>query len=225
MPCCSHTRPRRIPLDPDIHRVALVLGVVTAVTFCLAIAWLWVPLLIVLLTLLMFFRDPPRRVPDRPGAVVSPADGKVVSIHTNEDPEAGPVGGPCVAIFLSVLNVHVNRAPYDGRVDLIQHRPGLFLNAMNPESGRRNESNWVFMDCGPCKMTVRLIAGLIARRIVCRVEEGQQLRRGQRIGLIRFGSRAELYLPPEAHLDVRVGDRVKGGESVIAHLPHEEAEA
>ena len=211
----------RIPLDPDGRMWALVLGVVCAVAFCMSIWWLWIPAVVLLTIVLLFFRDPPRRAPKIPGAIVSPADGRVVSIHTNEDPSVGPVGGPCVAVFLAVWDVHVNRAPYDGRIELIRYQPGLHLDARNPESSSQNESNWIYLQCKQYSMTVKQIAGLIARRVVCRVEEGQSVRRGQRIGLIRFGSRTELYLPPEARLQVQIDQVVRGGETVIAYLPEE----
>lgn len=213
--------PRRIPLDPDAHKPALILAIVAIIAFLLASPWLWVPVVLALIMVVGFFRDPMRRVPKIPGAIVSPADGKVCSIRTNEDPEAGPVGGPCITIFLSVFNVHINRAPYHGQVEAIRYKPGQFLNAMNHESSANNESNWVHMKCGRYQLTVRQIAGLIARRIVCRVHEGEVLRRGQRIGLIRFGSRTELFLPPEARVQVEIGQTVQGGLTIMAYLPED----
>jgi phosphatidylserine decarboxylase len=209
----------RLPFDPDCKPWAMGLGLLAVLGFVLAIAWLWIPCLLLLAAMLGFFRDPPRRAPRIPGAVVSPADGKVDMIHANQDPEAGPVGGPCITIFLSVLDVHVNRAPYDGVVEAVRHRPGLFLNALNPESTTRNEANLIRLRSGRFELAVNQIAGVIARRIVCRVQPGQRLRRGERIGLIRFGSRTQLYLPPEARVQVEVGQRVRGGLSVMAYLP------
>lgn len=220
-----NNKARKLPFDPDVFWPASILIGIGALAFGFELTWIWIAVLIVLITILTFFRDPPRRVPQIPGAIVSPADGKVTEIFTNQDPEAGPVGGPCVSIFLSVLNVHVNRAPFDGVVEDIRYRPGKFLNAMSPESGKVNESNWIHMKTGTSSMSVRQISGLIARRIVCRVREGQTLRRGQRVGLIRFGSRTELYLPPNARLQVEIGQNVKGGSSIIAYLPETDAPA
>ncbi len=210
---------RRFPIDPEAYFPAIVAAIGLVIGYAFGWWILWVPCLIALVLLLGFFRDPPRRVPQIPGAVVSPADGKVTAITVNQDPEAGPVGGPVISIFLSVLDVHINRAPYAGRITDLRYRPGDFLNALNVDSGKRNEANWIFMECGRHHLTVRQIAGLIARRIVCRVRKGDRVRRGQRIGLIRFGSRTELYLPPEARVQVEVGQRVSGGRTVVAYLP------
>ena len=209
----------RFPFDPDLKWFAAVPGVIGAVAFVFAWTWLWVLALIILIFLLGFFRDPPRRIPKVPGAVVCPADGKIVSIQTNQDDNAGPLEGPCVIIFLAVYNVHINRCPAAGVIESIRYQPGLKLDARNPKSSRLNECNWIYLRSGPYRMTVRQIAGKIARRVVCRLREGRKVRRGQRLGLIRFGSRTELYLPPEARLQVHVGQSVYGGETVIAYLP------
>jgi hypothetical protein len=144
----------KLPFDPDVHKPAAILIAVGAIAYCFSLTYLWIAALIVLIAILSFFRDPPRRVPRIPGAIVSPADGKITEIYTNQDPEAGPVGGPCVSIFLSVLNVHVNRAPFDGIVSKIRYRPGKFINAMNPDSSKVNESNWIHMKVDSSEMTV-----------------------------------------------------------------------
>jgi phosphatidylserine decarboxylase len=209
----------RIPVDTEAWLPCLIFAAIAALGFIFDITWLWVLFIIPLIIFLYFFRDPPRHVPRIPGAVVSPADGKICAIRTNADPEAGPVGGQVITIFLSVLNVHINRAPYAGQVEDIRYKPGEFLNALDAASSDKNESNWIYLKCGRYPVTVRQIAGLIARRIVCRVHEGQHLRRGQRIGLIRFGSRTELYLPPEARIQAEVGQKVTGGLTVLAFLP------
>jgi phosphatidylserine decarboxylase len=208
----------RLPLDPEAKRWALPPAALAILAYILAWPWLWVPALLVTIAMLGFFRDPHRRVPRAPGAVVSPADGKVDMIQANQDPEMGPVGGPCITIFLSVLNVHVNRAPACGVVESTRHRPGLYLNALNPASTTQNEANLVRMRHGRHEIAVNQIAGIIARRIVCRVHPGQSLERGQRIGMIRFGSRTQLFLPPGARVQVEVGRRVKGGETILAFL-------
>jgi phosphatidylserine decarboxylase len=214
--------PRRsLPIDPAGRASAGWLLVLFVIGFTFNWSWLWIIALLGLVVILGFFRDPPRHIPRLAGAVVSPADGKVVSITPNTDPDAGPVGGPCIAIFLSVFNVHINRAPLAGTVREIRYKPGLHLDARDPECATENECNWIYMTCGRFELTVRQIAGLIARRIVCRVRVGDQLRRGERIGIIKFGSRTELYLPPEARVQVEVGQMVHGGATIVAFLPEE----
>ncbi|MEN6624990.1 MAG: phosphatidylserine decarboxylase [Candidatus Sumerlaeia bacterium] len=209
----------RFPIDPAGVSFCLVALALFILGFACSIPVLWIPALLALAAFLGFFRDPPRRVPAEPGAIVAPADGLVDSIVINQNPEAGPVGGPCISIFLSVLDVHINRAPCAGVIESTRHQPGLFRNAINTACADMNECNWIFMRAGRHQVTVRQIAGLIARRIVCRVEPGQSVRRGERIGLIKFGSRTELYLPPEASVAVEVGQRVKGASSIVAWLP------
>ena len=160
---------------------------------------------------LWFFRDPEREVPAGPGVVVSPADGKVVAL--TEDAE-----GPSIAIFLSVFDVHVNRAPIAGRVETVAYRPGSFRAAFDEAAGEINERNEIVIAGETGRVRVRQIAGLIARRIVCRVAVGDRLEAGQRFGMIRFGSRTDLRLPPGSAVQVGLGDRVRGGESVVGRL-------
>lgn len=159
-----------------------------------------------------FFRDPERRPPDREDAVVAPADGRVTAVT------AGDGGGPGhrVSIFLSLFDVHVNRSPAAGRVASVTYRPGAFRAAFRADAAERNERNELEIECGRGPLRVRQIAGVVARRIVCRAAPGERLRRGERFGLIRFGSRAEVLLPPDCRPTVRPGDRVRGGETVIA---------
>lgn len=165
---------------------------------------------------LFFFRDPARRVTAGPGEIVSPADGAVVAV---EDLEESPhYEGPCkrVSIFLSIFSVHVNRAPADGSVTRIEYRLGRHGNAMKAESSRVNESNAIWMDTPHGPMTVRQISGAVARRIVCVAESGENLAKGQKIGMIKFGSRTELYLPPHAEVRVAEKEKVRAGTSVVA---------
>ena len=172
---------------------------------------------------LFFFRDPPRTIPTGPDDIVAPADGMIVGIEPIE--ETPYYEGPClrVSIFLNLFNVHINRAPRAGTIRRILYRPGQFKNAMKAETTECNEANTVWMDtdCGP--MTVRQISGLIARRIVCRATPGDDLQRGQKFGMIKFGSRTELYLPPTCEVSVAMKEKVKAGSSVVARIPaHEE---
>ncbi|HEY1784650.1 MAG TPA: phosphatidylserine decarboxylase [Pirellulales bacterium] len=179
---------------------------------------------VVLGLIVYFFRDPPRRVPTEPGLVVSPADGRVAEITPLEHDEF--IGGPAVriGIFLSIFNVHLNRAPARSRVIRMRYSPGLFLNAMNPESALRNENLWIGLeeaDAPYRRMIVRQIAGLFARRIVCCLRPDEILERGQKFGMIKLGSRTELILPAEPGLELRVavGDKVHAGSTTMARLP------
>ena len=202
----------------------LVLGLVLVGAFT-ATEWWWSAVMVVAVTLalLSFFRDPPRRIPADRGLVVSPADGRVSSVHEVEHFE--PLGGAavCVRVFLSVLNVHVNRSPCHGLVTRVEHKAGSHLNALNPESAEVNESNLVVL-VNPTHRypvaAVRQVAGLIARTIVCGVVDDQIVQRGQRTGMIKFGSTTELYLPKALAPQVMVeqGQRVRGGSTVLARV-------
>jgi len=185
--------------------------------------WGTAPALIPGLFTLYFFRDPTRNVPQARDAIVSPADGTVVGVARLEETEW--YDGPCVqiAVFLSIFNVHVNRWPYAGRVLAKAYKPGEFLDARSSDAGERNEAQTVWIDTPAGPMTVRQISGLVARRIVCLVEEGDSLVKGEKFGMIKFGSRTELYLPPDTEIAVREGDKVKGGATVVARV-HERNE-
>jgi phosphatidylserine decarboxylase len=163
-----------------------------------------------------FFRDPERVIPADPGAIVSPADGRVVVI-TDED-HAG-VPGQRISIFLAIWNVHVNRSPAAGTITKMDYRPGKFLAAMMARASRENEQNVISLSTASGEMTFKQIAGLIARRVVCWKKIGDIVQRGERIGLVRFGSRVDLWVPREAELQVALGDNVKGGSSVLARWP------
>jgi len=160
----------------------------------------------------LFFRDPERLIPQTPGAVVSPADGRVMEIVV-EDAQTRRM-----SIFLSVLDVHINRAPYGGTVRTVVYTPGQFLAAYRQEASRLNEANTVTLEDQDKVFVVKQIAGILARRIVCRVRPGDVLAKGQRYGLIRFGSRTDLLLPATAEVVVQVGDVVRGGETILAFL-------
>jgi len=163
-----------------------------------------------------FFRNPERRVPGDERMIVSPADGQVIRIAEGVHHEL--LSGPCrkVSIFMNIFNVHVNRIPYSGKVSRIVYHPGRFLSANLDKASEQNERNSVLIltDDGKEILTIQ-IAGLIARRIVCWVEEGDGLTRGERFGLIRFGSRLEVFLPMEAKLCVARGDKVQAGQTPI----------
>jgi phosphatidylserine decarboxylase len=169
---------------------------------------------------LYFFRDPDARVPEGPGLVLSPAHGKVDMIDEVAEPRF--MGGPCrrISIFLSVISVHVQNAPVSGKLAFYNYTTGKFLSALKTESAEHNENALLGIVAteGGVKIGVRLIAGVLARRIVPFVNEGEELIRGQRISLIQFGSRTDVYLPLTATVKVKLGDKVKGGETVMATL-------
>jgi phosphatidylserine decarboxylase len=166
---------------------------------------------------LWFFRDPQRTVPAGPGLVVSPGDGLVTETASIATPD-GP--RQRISIFLSVFDVHVNRSPIGGLLTGVRYQKGQYLNAMNPASADHNEQNVVTVRGeGGVEVTFKQIAGLLARRIVFNHREGETVERGQRVGLIKFGSRVDVLLPADAVLRVKVGERVKGAASVLAELP------
>jgi phosphatidylserine decarboxylase len=180
-------------------------------------AWAIIPGLLAIF-FLWFFRDPERAIPQEAGAVVSPGDGRVTDISTVT---VGNEKQMRVSIFLSVFDVHVNRSPIGGVVRDVRYQRGQFMNAMNAVSAEKNEQNIVTLEDHHQKIVFKQIAGLLARRIVFYPKVGDRLERGQRVGLIKFGSRVDLLLDASARLSVKVGDRVKGGASVLAYLePH-----
>lgn len=198
-----------------------------------ALAYLWVPLavppLVIFGLVVWFFRDPARPAPEEMGTVVSPADGKIVQIEDVNDPTIGPAIQ--VGIFLSIFNVHVNRASLPGQVVAVKYRPGKFLNALRPESARENENLDVVLkleheetfenhgDSPPARLLrIRQITGQFARRIVCWVRTGDVLRRGEAFGMIKLGSRTELVIPKTDGLEVcvSIGEKVKAGTTVMA---------
>jgi phosphatidylserine decarboxylase len=184
--------------------------------------WLAATGLVLGLFCLYFFRDPVRVPPDRPGAIVAPADGRVVSVGPALPPAELGLGedAKCrVSIFLSVLNVHVNRVPATGTVARIAYRHGAFLNAGLDKASEANERNAIVLTLpGGRELVVVQIAGLIARRILCSLREGEAVRAGDRLGMIRFGSRTDLYLPEGAKPLVREGQTMIGGETVVAEF-------
>jgi phosphatidylserine decarboxylase len=200
---------------PDGYYYALALAGAAALVGWLA-GPLWaLPAFLLALFFLWFFRDPERLIPDYAGAVVSPADGKVTDVSTvvmNGVPRTR------ISIFLSVFDVHVNRSPLAGVIREVRYQKGKFLNAMNPASAEHNEQNAVTVEGEGQTVVFKQIAGLLARRIVFNKKVGDRVGRGERVGLIKFGSRVDVLLDPSAALQIKLGDRVKGGSSVLARL-------
>ncbi len=188
-----------------------------------AVTWLWgvwsLPLWLISLFVLQFFRDPARTVPDIRNAVVSPADGRIVVIEKTQD-IYGQREALKISVFMNVFNVHSNRFPVDGKVQSVHYFPGKFVNADLDKASLENERNAVIIRAENGQMvTCVQVAGLIARRILCYVKGGEQLQKGQRFGFIRFGSRVDVYLPLSARPLVTVGDKVYATETVLAELP------
>jgi phosphatidylserine decarboxylase len=207
----------------EILLATLILGAL-AIAAAQYVWWWAMPLLAVWLWVLSFFRDPRRQQTFQPGELCSPADGTVTEVSVLDHHDA--IGGPAVrvGIFLSLFNVHINRSPCAGWVRFILYKAGEFLDARHPQSGERNESNAILMepDGGlPGPVQVRQVAGKIARRIICQLQVDQYVPIGARIGLIKFGSRTELIIPrlPGTEILIRVGDKVRGGRTVLARQP------
>ena len=182
-------------------------------------AWLALVFLVLILYTLFFFRDPERNVPADPSAVVAAADGVVRDISEVQETDVLKTKTRRVGIFLSIFDVHTNRAPVDGRIIFRQRREGLCLDARSPECADKNEAmTWAFEN-PRATIIVRQLTGAIARRIVAWADVGDELEKGARFGMIRFGSRTEVYLPLAANVLVKVGDHVAGGSTIIARLP------
>jgi phosphatidylserine decarboxylase len=195
------------------------LGGATILAFVAGFKWIFFVFLVVTLFVVWFFRNPRRSPPEKEGLVISPADGRVIRIEETTSDERPGRTFQKISIFMNVFNVHVNRIPYSGEIRFIRYREGKFLSANMDKASALNERNTVLLQTvdGREIMTVQ-IAGLIARRIVCWLKEGMQVSRGQRFGLIRFGSRVEVFLPLGSTLLVRVGEKVRAGETPIGEL-------
>ncbi|MDR3744586.1 MAG: phosphatidylserine decarboxylase family protein [Acidobacteriaceae bacterium] len=204
----------------DGYFYALGLGIVATLLWLLThmVSLTLLPIILALF-FLWFFRDPTRIIPTGPGEIVSPGDGVVTQAEWIETAAGSRLR---ISIFLSVFNVHVNRAPVAGTVRAVEYREGEFLNAMNPNSAVANEQTLVVIDAGGYEVSYKQIAGLLARRIVCTVKVGDHVERGQHVGLIKFGSRVDVLMPAEADLKVKLGSHVHGGSSILAVIPTNE---
>jgi phosphatidylserine decarboxylase len=207
-----------IPIAAEGWPFIIPLSIVTGLLF--AFGWKNTAFVSLVLTLfvLFFFRDPDRTVPGAQGIVVSPADGKVIVIKDIYEPTYLKQEVKQISIFLSVFNVHVNRAPIGGAVEAVTYNPGKFHVASVDKASLDNEQSAMIIASGKDKILVKQIAGLIARRIICYARPGDTIKTGERYGLIRFGSRVDLFLPKTAEIKVKLGDRVRGAQDVIGVL-------
>jgi phosphatidylserine decarboxylase len=215
-----------VPIAREGRPFIAIFAVATLVLALIA-DWLLVPGLILTAWCIYFFRDPDRVTPVRTGLVISPADGVVVSVGPAPWPKELAMGEEQVqrvCIFMNVFDVHVNRTPTDGRVVKLAYVPGAFVNASLDKASEQNERQLVAMETRDGRpLAFVQIAGLVARRIVCKISEGQTLLAGERMGMIRFGSRVDVYLPPDVAPQVALGQRCVAGETVIADLESGEA--
>lgn len=210
--------------------ILIFIGIILTAGFTLLAArfdQLWLAVVAALTAILtvftvFFFRDPPRSVDAVPGALVSPADGKILSVERIE--ESDFIKGPAekISIFLSVLDVHINRVPVDGRVEFVEYHEGRFLPAFKERASTENQRSVIGMITpDEQRVIVKQITGAIARRIVCHLNQGDKVTAGERFGMIRFGSRTELWVPAGSRIDVKPGDQVYGGKTILGHLPAE----
>jgi len=197
----------------------IAVGVSTLMLFVCGFIKVAVFTLAITFFVVWFFRNPERKTPEDKGVVVSPADGKVIIIEEVRRDDLATGYFIKISIFMNIFNVHVNRVPYSGIVQIIQYKKGRFISANLDKASALNEQNAIVIatDKGSQIITVQ-IAGLIARRIVCWIKEGMMLKKGERFGLIRFGSRLDVYLPPDTEIKVKIGDKVRSGESVLGEL-------
>lgn len=210
----------RLPVAKEGYPFILPLLGATALTFLFSFKLAVVPGLLAL-AVTIFFRDPERVVPAGAGLLVSPADGRIIDIRHARDDKLVEDETVCVSIFLSVFNVHINRIPCDGNIVQTVYNPGRFLPAFQGKASILNEQNSLVIAHKNKKIVVRQIAGLIARRIVCWAKEGYHVNRGERFGLIRFGSRVDLFVPKGVELTIKKGDVVFGGKTIIGKIKDE----
>ncbi len=202
----------------DGYPFIIIFALITTLVYIFGKPLLTIVPLTITLFMLVFFRDPERTIPEGNDMFVSPADGKVIRIKDVYEKDYLKAEAKGISIFMSIFNVHVNRAPCEGNVGLVKHTPGKFLIALKDAASIENENTVMILEGKTGKIFVRQVAGLVARRIVCKVKKGNALRRGERYGMIKFGSRLDVYLPKDTEIKVKLGDRVKAGETVIGTL-------
>ncbi len=209
----------RIPLAREGYPFMAIALAITIIVFWATRSWVVGAFFFGLFVFVVaFFRDPAREIPQDPDSIVSPADGRVIKVEKVLDSRFTGAETMKISIFMSLFNVHVNRVPASATVEKVVYNPGKFFNASFDKASLENEQNAVIArGPGGRRFVFNQIAGLVARRIVCRLEEGMEIRKGERFGLIRFGSRLDVYLPPETRINVRVGEKVSAGSSILGY--------
>jgi phosphatidylserine decarboxylase len=220
MSIADSIRSQMVPITPEGYPFIGVFALISLFLF-----WLWPPLgwigTVLTVWCVLFFRDPPRVTPVREGLVVAPADGRISQITTVAPPHElglGPTPLPRISVFMSVFDCHINRSPVAGKIEKIVYQPGKFFSADLDKASADNERNSLVIASAGARVAVVQIAGLVARRIICFAREGQPVAAGERFGMIRFGSRLDIYLPEGAPPLVAVGQRATAGETVLADL-------
>jgi phosphatidylserine decarboxylase len=203
---------------PDGYPFIIIFALITVLIYFFGKPWIAILPLIITLFMVLFFRDPERKIPEGEGIFVSPADGKVILIKDVYEKDYLKAESKEISIFMSILNVHVNRSPCDGKVSLVKHSSGKFLVAHKDAASMENENTVMVLEGKDGKIVVRQVAGFLARRIVCRAEVGDELRRGERYGMIKFGSRLDVYLPKDVKIKVKAGDKVRAGETILGQM-------
>lgn len=206
---------KMLKFAPDGYPFIVIFALVTILVYIFGKPWIAVLPLAITIFIAFFFRDPERTIPEGKGIFVSPADGKVILIKDVYEKDYLHAESKEISIFMSLFDVHVNRAPYDGNVSLIKHSPGKFLVAYKDAASMENENTVILIEGKDEKILIRQVAGYLARRIVCRAKVGDVLKRGERYGMIKFGSRLDVYLPKNAGIKIKLGDKVKAGETII----------
>ncbi|MGB9716267.1 MAG: phosphatidylserine decarboxylase family protein [Thermodesulfovibrionales bacterium] len=207
-----------LKIAPDGYPFIILFAIISVLIYIFARPWLAIFPLIITLFMCFFFRDPDRNIPTDEGIFVSPADGKVILVRDIYEKDYLKKESKEISIFMSIFDVHVNRSPCDGKVSFIKHSSGKFFIAHKDIASLKNENTLMVIEGKYGKILVRQVAGFIARRIVCRVKIGDEIRRGERYGMIKFGSRLDVYLPKDAKIKVRVGDKVRAGETILGEI-------
>lgn len=202
-------------LAPEGYPFILVFAFITLITVVFGKPWIVGVSFALTLFIVFFFRDPERITPEGRGIFCSPADGKVILIRETEEDELLNERALELSIFMSPLDVHVNRSPYDGVVRAVKHYPGFFFAAFKKESSILNEHVTMLLEGEQGRVVIRQVAGFLARRVVCRVKPGDLLKQGQRYGLIKFGSRLDIFLPLNTQIKVKLNDKVRAGETIL----------
>jgi phosphatidylserine decarboxylase len=213
-----------LKLAPEGYPFILAFACIAIATLFFAPQWVFAIFLFLTMFMIFFFRDPERITPEGRGVIYSPADGRVISVRETDEAEILHERCYEISIFMSLFNVHINRSPYKGTVREVRRFPGKFRVAFRQDSSLSNEHITMLLDTSYGKIVVRQVAGLLARRAVCRVKPGDTLKQGERFGMIKFSSRLDVYLPLNTDIRVKLDDRVRAGETVIGIIKELRAE-